>query len=252
MDNLRPRSCVPTTSIARPAIVESAVRATGPNSPWSIEYFRKKPTPTTRINTPMRNSHRLAIAYSIDTPCGTCSSPTMIQFQIRWSVSLAAVSSRLGSRGGAGLTSGQVNGSASRAAGAKEAAAVAVDAAIGSLAAVTIGSRLISTGCSAVCFAVASVGRCSCVICDCKRLMCACERFESFLLIALQLPQPEEGADGQKQKQRRAAKHEQTHDDCVHGRSPRAPGSGAGKGTLAPRVKSVPPVSRISPLIEKR
>src|SRR5437868_4071842 len=60
----------------------------------------KKPMPTTRIKMPIRNNHWLATAYSMETPAGTCSSPTMIQLQICRSVSRAAVSNRLGTRGG--------------------------------------------------------------------------------------------------------------------------------------------------------
>ncbi len=56
--------------------------------------------PITRISTPTRSSQLLAMAYSIETPSGTSSSPTMIQRQIFRRISLAAVSKRLGSGGG--------------------------------------------------------------------------------------------------------------------------------------------------------
>ncbi len=112
---LRPRICVPPTSIPSPAIVDSATRACGPKRPRSIEYFRKNPTPMTRMRMPIRSSHWLATAYSIDTPSGTCSSPTMIQFQMRRSVSRAAASNRPGTRGsGAGTGSGSNPGVCAR------------------------------------------------------------------------------------------------------------------------------------------
>ena len=72
-----------------------------PIRPLSIEYFRKNPTPITRISTPMRSSQLLAMAYSRETPSGSWSSPTMIQFHVFRKISLAAVSKRLGSRGAA-------------------------------------------------------------------------------------------------------------------------------------------------------
>src|SRR3989304_626775 len=48
----------------------------------------------------MRNNQVLAMANSSDTPTGRCSSPTINQFQIFSKTSFAAVSKRLGSRGG--------------------------------------------------------------------------------------------------------------------------------------------------------
>ena len=59
--------------------------------------------PKRSVITPIRRSHWLATANSGDTPFGTCSSPTMIQFQIFPSVSSAAFSNGLCCRGGGGV-----------------------------------------------------------------------------------------------------------------------------------------------------
>jgi len=95
-----PSMRIPATSIPTPARIERATRPSGRTHPCSIEYFRKNPMPMTRITTPIRSSHVLAMANSMDTPAGRCSSPTTSQFQIRSRISLAAVSKRLGSRTG--------------------------------------------------------------------------------------------------------------------------------------------------------
>ena len=84
--------------MVRPAAAERATRAWGPSRPRSIDHLRKNPMPATRTTIPTRKSHWLATAYSVETPSGMWSSPTMIQFQILRSVSRAAVSKRLGSR----------------------------------------------------------------------------------------------------------------------------------------------------------
>ncbi len=83
---------VPAASITTPATSVSETCPISPIKRFCTEYFKKNPTPMTRITIPMRNSQLLATAYSSDTPSGRWSCPTMIQFQIFWRASLAATS----------------------------------------------------------------------------------------------------------------------------------------------------------------
>ena len=99
--------------MAMPVKVLSRTRACGPRKPWSMEYFRKKPMPMTKMTTARRRSQVVATANSHETPWGWNSSLMMIQFQMRrriWSV----FSWRADGSASAG-TSGLRAGSSSRA-----------------------------------------------------------------------------------------------------------------------------------------